>query len=449
MRQTRAGGQAGGILSGNTHPPSPMRRFLPAAALVLLLSAPLSAQALPTARPEEVGFAPLRLERVGAVLREYAGNRRIAGATAVVLRRGKVVLHDSVGFADLEAGRHMRTDAIFRIASMTKAVTSVAVMILVEEGKLRLNDPVAKFVPAYARTTVSRDSTVDGIPAPVVVPSRRAITIRDLLTHTSGISYGTEPRLDSLYRAAGVHLWYFADKDEGICTTMERLATVPFAAHPGEAFVYGFNTDLLGCVVERASGMPFDQFVQLRILDPLKLKDTHFYLPPAKADRLAAVYGMAGGTLQRRPEAGGREGQGEYVTGPRRSMSGGAGLLSTALDYARFLQMLLNNGELEGADILSPKSVELMTSNHVGGLYRNGAEGFGLGFWIMHDAGRSGAYGSPGAYGWGGAYFTTYWVDPREQLVAVFMAQLLPAAGLDLQDKFRTLVYQAMVETYR
>ena len=419
------------------------------AALCLLAAAPLAAQALPTARPEEVGFSPTRLERVGAVLREYAGNRRIAGATAIVLRRGKVVLHDSAGFADLEAGRMMRTDAIFRIASMTKAVTSVAVMILVEEGKVRLTDPVAKFIPAYAKTTVSRDSLVDGVRTPVVVPARRAITIRDLLTHTAGISYGGEPRLDSLYRAANVHMWYTADKDEGVCTTMERLATLPFAAHPGEAWVYGFNTDVLGCVVERASGVPFDQFVQLRILDPLKMKDTHFFLPPAKAGRLAAVYAATeSGTVQRSPDAG-REGQGEYVTGPRRNMAGGAGLLSTALDYARFLQMLLNGGELEGADILSPKTVELMTVNHVGQLFNGGSQGFGLGFSVTTELGRTADYGSPGVFGWGGAYFTLFWVDPREQLVAVLMTQLLPSRGLDLQEKFRTLVYQGMVEAYR
>jgi CubicO group peptidase (beta-lactamase class C family) len=417
--------------------------------LSLLSAGSLAAQALPTARPDEVGFSPARLERVGAVLREYSGNHRIAGATAIVLRRGKMVLHDSAGFADLEAGRVMRPDAIFRIASMTKAITSVAVMILVEEGKLRLTDPVSKFIPAYAKTTVSRDSTVDGVRTAVVVPARRAITIRDLLTHTAGISYGTEPRLDSLYQAAGVHLWYFADKAEGICTTMERLATLPFAAQPGEAFVYGFNTDILGCVVERVSGMPFDQFVQLRILDPLKMKDTHFYLPPAKAARLAAVYGAGeDGTVRRAPGAG-RVGQGEYVTGPRRSMSGGAGLLSTALDYARFLQMLLNGGELEGADILSPKTVELMTVNHAGTLFNGGRQGFGLGFAITEELGQTPDYGSPGAYGWGGAYFTTYWVDPKEQLVAVMMAQLLPANGLDLQEKFRTLVYQGILETYR
>ena len=417
--------------------------------LFLLSAGSLAAQALPAAKPDEVGFSPARLERVGAVLREYSGNHRIAGATAIVLRRGKVVLHDSAGFADLEAGRVMRPDAIFRIASMTKAITSVAVMILVEEGKLRLTDPVSKFIPAYAKATVSRDSMVDGARTAVVVPARRPITIRDLLTHTAGISYGTEPRLDSLYRAASVHLWYFADKTEGICTTMERLATLPLAAQPGEAFVYGFNTDILGCVVERVSGMPFDQFVQLRILDPLKMRDTHFYLPPAKAARLAAVYSAGeDGTVRRAPGAG-RVGQGEYVSGPRRSMSGGAGLLSTALDYARFLQMLLNGGELEGADILSPKTVELMTVNHAGTLYNGGRQGFGLGFAITEELGQTPDYGSPGAYGWGGAYFTTFWVDPKEQLVAVMMAQLLPANGLDLQEKFRSMVYQAIVETYR
>ena len=282
-----------------------------------------------------------------------------------------------------------------------------------------------------------------------MVPARGAITIRDLLTHTAGISYGAEPRLDSLYRAANVHMWYFADKAEAICTTMERLATLPFAAQPGEAFVYGFNTDILGCVVERASGMPLDQFVQLRILDPLKMKDTHFYLPPAKAARLAAVYSRQRTARFERAPDGGRVGQGEYVSGPRRSISGGAGLLSTALDYARFLQMLLNGGELEGADILSPKTVELMTVNHAGPLY-GGRRGLRAGLLDHRGAGPAGRTTAPRAStAWGGAYFTTFWVDPKEQLVAVMMAQLLPANGLDLQEKFRTLVYQAIVEAYR
>jgi CubicO group peptidase (beta-lactamase class C family) len=225
---------------------------------------------------------------------------------------------------------------------------------------------------------------------------------------------------------------------------IERLASLPFDAQPGEKYIYGFNTDILGAVVEKASGMPLDEFFRTRIFEPLKMVDTSFFLPPAKADRLAAVYGAKeGGGLERAPNP--QRGQGDYVDGPRKCFSGGAGLLSTASDYARFLQMLVNGGELDGHRLLSPKTVELATSNHVGTLFNEGQTGFGLGFEIVEHVGRSGRPGSVGEFSWGGAYYTSYWADPQEQIVAVFMSQMLPAGSLDLQGKFRALVYQSVV----
>jgi CubicO group peptidase (beta-lactamase class C family) len=239
-------------------------------------------------------------------------------------------------------------------------------------------------------------------------------------------------------------MWYFADRDEPIAPIVERLATLPFDAQPGEKYVYGFSTDILGAVVEKASGLSLDEFFRTRIFEPLKMRDTHFFLPPEKRERLATVYAAGeGGRLRRAPNP--QRGQGDYVDGPRKAFSGGAGLLSTASDYARFLQMLLNGGELDGVRLLGPKTVELATSNHVGTLFNEGRTGFGLGFEVVEHLGRAGRPGSAGEFSWGGAYYTSFWVDPQEQLVAVFLSQLLPSGGLDLQGKFRALVYQSIV----
>jgi len=225
---------------------------------------------------------------------------------------------------------------------------------------------------------------------------------------------------------------------------MEKLAAMPFEAQPGERYVYGYSTDILGHVIEKVSGLSLDRYLTTRIFEPLKMQDTHFFLPPAKEDRLAAVYSRSLKTgLTRAPD--GHPGQGHYVRGPRAAFAGGAGLLSTARDYARFLQMMLNQGELDGVRLLSPKTVELMTVNHLSDLYPAPGRGFGLGFETVDDLGRSGRYGSEGEFSWGGAYFSRYWVDPKEQLIAVFMSQLLPSGGSDLQEKLRVLVNQAIV----
>jgi CubicO group peptidase (beta-lactamase class C family) len=264
-----------------------MRRTLFLLAAFLALPALLDAQTATraSARPPN-GISAERLRRVDAYLQQQVDSNRIAGAVGLVLRDGKPVYERAVGWADKESGRRMTSDAMFRIASQTKALTSVAIMILVEEGKIALNNPVSRFIPAYARTTVM----VNGQP----VPAARQITIRDLLTHTAGISYGTDSALAPLYREKGLGPaagagWYTADKDEPVCTTMETLATLPFLKQPGEAWVYGYNTDILGCIVEKASGVPLDKFLESHITGPLGMKDTHFYLPAEKKDRLAVV----------------------------------------------------------------------------------------------------------------------------------------------------------------
>ena len=423
-------------------------RIVIALALSCALAATAAAQVLnPVVAAESVGMSSERLARMDSVMREYVDSGRIGGTVTVILRGGKLVHYGAAGWLDIESRAPMRRDTIFRAASMSKAVTSIAIVMLLEDGKLLLSDPVWKYIPSFRYTTVA-------VPAPAgapgtgrygVVPARRAITIRDLLTHTAGISYGTPPSpAADQYKASGVQGWYFADKNEPIASVIDRLARLPFDAQPGERFQYGFNTDILGVVVEKVSGMPLDVFFKTRVFDPLKMADTSFFLPPEKKGRLATVYAAtAEGGLVRAPE--GADGQGAYVDGPRACFSGGAGLLTTAIDYTRMLQMLLNGGELDGVRLLSPLSVELMASNHVGTLYQDGNFGFGLGFEIVETPGRAGRPAAPGSYGWGGAYHSRYFVDPREQMVGVFFSQILPSRGLDLQDKFRVLAYQAIV----
>jgi CubicO group peptidase (beta-lactamase class C family) len=407
--------------------------------VVALFAAPFSVVAQQTTN----GFASDRLARVDRYLQAAVDSNRIAGATALVLRDGKVVYEKSVGWADKEAGRKMTSDAIFRIASQSKALTSTSILMLVEEGKIAITDPVSRFIPAFEHTTVALASDTGHNP----VRATRQITIKDLLTHTAGISYGTDSRVAQRYAAAGLGPnagwgWYTADKNEPICTTMERLATLPFVSQPGEAWVYGYNTDILGCVVERASGMPLDQFIRTRITEPLGMKDTHFFLPTAKRDRLVAVY-MSDSTNHALRAPNGPKGQGDYVDGPRVSFSGGAGLLSTAHDYARLLEMLRNRGELDGVRYLSPKMVDMMTTNQSGTLYRNPGQGFGLAFQTVEKFGADGL-SSIGTFSWGGAYGSTYRVDPAEGLVLVFMINQLPNRA-DVPAKFPTLVYQALV----
>jgi CubicO group peptidase (beta-lactamase class C family) len=391
-----------------------------------------------------------RLERLGPVMQNFVDTRYIPGAVTMVLRDGKVVYEGAVGYRDGEGRAPMTTDAIFRIASQTKATVSVAIMMLQEEGALRISDPVSKYLPSFERTSVAVPRPGGGYD---VVDARRSITLRDLLTHTAGIGYGDGPGGER-WEAAGITGWYFAHRDEPVRATIDRMPALPFPAQPGESFVYGYNTDILGAVVEVVSGQPLDVFLRERIFGPLDMRDTHFYLPPEKASRLATVYGAEragdGWVLTRAPDGPGMLAQGQYVEGPRRSFSGGAGLLSTARDYARFLQMMLNGGELEGVRLLSPTTVDLMTMNHAGQLYEQAGSpgmGFGLGFSVRLDPGTAGVPGSVGEFGWGGAYHSSYWVDPVEDLVVLYFTQVIPAAGRDDYGALRALVYAAITES--
>lgn len=415
--------------------------FLVFGSMAMAQPAPRAAEAL--------GFSAERLGRLDAAIQQQIDQHRLAGGVVFIARDGQVAHLKTFGQQDIEAGRPMPADAIFRIASMSKAVTTVAALILYEEGRFMLNDPVSKYIPAFANPVVAVPAPADA-PAGtkyVTVPAKRPITIRHLMTHTAGLTYGDGTSLAAdEYKKANVQGWYFANHDETIGDAINRLAKLPLHGQPGEAWQYGFGTDVLGHLVEVVSGMPLDRFIEERITRPLRMPDTCFFLPPEKAARLATVYSLGKDGLTRGD-------QGDYVTGPRRCFAGGAGLLSTAGDYGRFLQMLLNGGQLDGARILAPTTVALMHTNAVGekfaGLVRppgTNAHGFGLGFWVNDDPGFMGEAIGEGAYGWGSAYFPEYVVDPKNRLVAFFMTQLRPAGGSDLNHRIKTLTYQALVK---
>ncbi len=425
--------------------------LFPRAVFVLSLLAAVPVAAAPAAAPlplgdaATLGFDPVRLQRLDAVIQEEVDRKQIAGGIIYVARDGQTAHLRTYGMQDVEAARPMAPDAIFRIASMSKAITSVAVMMLYEEGKFRLHDPISKFIPGFRNSVVAM-KPADGQPAAAgkpyaTVPAKRPIQIRDLLTHTAGLTYGDGVAIED-YKAANLTGWNFTAKDETIGDAINRLAKLPLHGQPGEVYQYGFSTDVLGYLVEVASGMPLDRFFEERIFRPLKMVDSCFYLPPEKSSRLANVYGLEAGKLGLKETAE----RSLYVHGPRKCFSGGAGVLSTASDYARFLQMLLNQGVLDGARILSPKSVELMHANHTGNLYTQRTNAFGLGFWVIKDLGHYGELGSEGSYGWGSAYFPQYLVDPKERIVALFMTQHMPSGGLDLNERFKTLMYQAVVK---
>jgi CubicO group peptidase (beta-lactamase class C family) len=384
-----------------------------------------------------------RLERLTDALDAYVAEGRLPGGAALVLRRGEVVYEYAFGHRDIEADDVMQMTDRFRIASQTKALVSVAIMMLQEDGALLIGDRLSTYLPAFAETTVAEAVEGGGYE---VVEARRPITLRHLLTHTSGVAYGGGISADA-WADADIQGWYFAHRDEPVGNTIERMAPLPFPSHPGDAFVYGYSTDILGAVVEVASGLTLDAFIRSRILEPLQMHSTAFYLDPSGRDDLVTVYSLRSDEpLTRAPDGPGMQTQGQYVDGPRRSFSGGAGLVSTPEDYARFLQALLNGGTLDGRRILSPKTVQLMTTDHLGELYQAPGMGFGLGFSIVQDVGARGVPGSVGEFAWGGAYHSTYWVDPVEDLVVVYMTQVIPAQGLDDHGRLRTLIYQAITD---
>lgn len=407
-------------------------------------------QDLPTAAPEKVGLSSERLQRVENVIKQYIEKKQIAGAVALVARKGKVAYFKSAGMQDLEAKTPMQTNTIFRIASMTKPVTSVAVMMLYEEGRFLLNDPVHKYLPEFKNMMVlNPERATNGQAGDSLVPAKRPITIRHLLTHTSGLAYHWNEKIGASYKNTGV-AHGMSLHNETLAENMKRLAKQPLLFHPGEKYEYSLSVDVLGYLVEVVSGKSLADFLQERIFTPLKMPDTHFFLPAHKTARLAVLYRYSAEKgMSRVPEAITTEGNLEFSPaypygGPQKFYSGGAGLCATIADYARFAQMLLNGGELDGVRLLSRKSVELMTADFVGEL--SPAGGFGLGFGVRRTWRESGELGSIGTYGWSGAWNTRFWVDPQEQMVMLVFTQLYPFGVVDIMSKFSVATYQAIID---
>lgn len=397
--------------------------------------------------PASVGISAERLGRVHAGMQGFIDRKQAAGIVTLIARDGKVVDVHASGFRDVAEKTPMRTDSMFRIASMTKPVTSVALMMLYEEGKLLLTDPVSKFIPAFKSSRV-----LEGAADPVA--ARRGINLRDLLTHRSGITYGfiNGGPVGGGYRKNGV-IDGLATTTMTLAEAIDKLAAEPLIAQPGTAWNYSLSTDVLGRVVEVASGMPFQVFMRERIFKPLRMVDTDFVVSKAKWPRLATVYspdGAGGIRPMTDPESFGNTVMSpgaSYKAEGKTYYSGGAGLVSTARDYARFAQMLLNGGALDGARLLSPKTVELMTASHTADLPPSGLIGggahFGLGFRVVTDVGATQTLGSNGTFGWSGIYGTNFWVDPKERLVAIVLVQRYP--GSQVAAAFTPLVYQALV----
>ena len=423
-----------------------MKLRIPLSALgALLLGAGALAQDLPSAKPESVGLSPERLGRIAATVQRDIDDKRIAGMVTLVIRHGQVAWFDARGMADREAGRPMQKDSLFRICSMTKPITSTAVMILYEEGRLLLEDPLSKYLPEF------RNMKVLVKPAsgqPYTVPASREITIQDLLRHTSGLTYPWNADLGQAYVDARVGDG-LSQYDGTIADSAKRLAAVPLLFNPGDRWEYSLSVDVLGRVDEVVSGMPLDQFFKARIFGPLGMKDTYFFPPDDRVARLAAAdtYDEGKGLARFADGTFLMDGPDPYTAdypnnGPKTLFSGGAGLCSTAMDYARFCQLMLNGGALGNVRLLSRKSVELMSHDSLGKI--DPKMGFGLGFGVNGAKQPLDEIGSAGSFNWGGFYYTSFEIDPKEDMIIISMAQLHPTGGLGLDKEVKILAYQAL-----
>ena len=404
-----------------------------------------AAEPATSAGPKSAGFSAERLQRIDARLEDYVDRGEVAGVVGLIARHGKVVYHKSFGHRDAEAKEPMTNDVIFRIASMTKPIASVALMMLWEEGRFQLRDPVAKYLPEFAAMEVARPvEPGDSARGPyTTAKATRPITIQHLLTHTAGLANPYRGITRSLYNELRANR-----KPAGtVGDYVSELAKLPLNFQPGEHWEYGPATDVAGHLVEVLSGATLDEFLADRIFGPLGMPDTHFYLPSAKLPRFAALYrpNQEGKIeLQEKPDEDSR-----WVRPPHVYFSGAGGLVSTASDYFRFHQMMLNGGELDGVRLLSPRTVRLMTTNHIGDKpvwLRGAGYGFGLGYSVTTDAGLSAMPNGEGTYGWGGAFCTVFWVDPEAELIGILMTQVRPYTHLNIRQDFQTLTYQALVD---
>lgn len=423
-----------------------MKKLVIVFLVVSALTTAASAQKItPLTTPEAAGFSSERLKRLDREMNDWAQKEWMQGGAALIIRNGKVAYYKAVGYNDLETKKLMQKEDIFRIASQTKAITSVAMMILFEEGKFLLDDTVSKYIPAFKKQQVlDKYNAVDT--TYTTIPAKSEITIRQLFTHTSGLGYAQigSKEANAIYAksnlTAGIGI-----QNDNLLDAMNRLGKLPLMHQPGEKWTYGLNSDLLGCLVEVLSGMTLNDFFRTRIFEPLGMKDTYFQVPQEKAGRLVNLYKedstgrliKAGSNMLNGPVST------DYPLIKSTYYSGGAGLSSTIYDYGIFLQMLLNNGVYNGKRILSRNSVRLMTMNQVGDLSR-GDDKFGLGFQIISEKGSARTPAQEGTYSWGGAFATSYWVDPKEKIVMLFYRQLQGGTHGDVVEKFRALTYQAI-----
>lgn len=401
--------------------------------------------------PERVGLCARRLARIGPHFQNYIDGGKLSGVLSLVARKGQLAYFDVRGQMDVEAGAALRHDAIFRIYSMTKPITSVAAMMLYEEGRFQLDDPIGRYLPVFSDMQVFTGGTAR---KPQTVAAERPVTFRDLFTHTSGLTYGfmgTSP-VDAMYRLHGL------DSGATSLTTaafMGELAKMPLQFHPGARWNYSMSTDVLGHLVEVISGQPLDEFFRTRIFEPLGMADTGFSVPAKHADRLTTNYSKRKDGGLKVADAGITS---RYLT-PRPFLSGGGGLASTAADYLRFCAMLLNRGELDGERLLGRKTVQYMTRNHLpsgGDLTSMGQPvfsetsydgiGFGLGFSVMLDPAKAQVIGTPGEYAWGGMASTMFWIDPQEEMIGMLLTQLMPSSSYPLRREMKTLAYQALID---
>ncbi len=395
-----------------------------------------------TVTPESVGMSSERLERIRPFIERNINEGKFAGVATLIARQGRVAYFDCVGMMDKEAGKPMQADTLFRIYSMTKPITSFALLMLYEQGLVRLSDPVSRFIPAFKDLKVfSRP-----LPAGMVLDNlQREITVHDLFTHTSGLSYGfnEDSPVDAMYRKIEL----LRPDRKSVKEFIDDLVTLPLVNQPGTVWRYSVATDVIGYLVELISGMPLGQFFEERIFRPLGMVDTSFAVPPEKINRFSTVYGLhpAGGIVPiETPDK-------SAFTMADRAQSGGGGLVSTVSDYLRFAQMLLNGGELDDTRLMSRKTIELMTMNHLPAHMLpfgvgNVGYGFGLGVSVVMDLAQYGNIGSVGAYEWGGAANTLFWVDAKEKLIGILMTQFMPAWHFPLADDFRVMVYQAIAD---
>ena len=389
------------------------------------------------------GFSQERLKKIDAQMNDWVKKGWVNGTVGLIIRNGKIVYYKSAGYNDLNAKLVMKKDDIFRIASQTKAITSVAVMMLFEEGKFLLDDPISQYIPAFANEKVL-DKFNEADTTYTTVPAKRQATIRDLLSHTSGIGYAQigSKEANAIYAKSNITAGVDVSGDK-LSDAMSRLGALPLMHQPGEKFTYGLNVDVLGDLVEIWSGMSLEEFFRTRIFEPLGMADTYFNLPATKANRLVNMYSEdSTGKLQKQTG----EALGGHIDYPLRKksyFSGGAGLSSTAYDYAVFLQMMLNDGIYNGKRLLSRNTVRMMTMNQIGDV-PFGNDKFGLGFAVVTERGSAAMPSQEGTYSWGGAFKTSYWVDPKEKMVIVFYRQLLNTTHNELADKFRVMAYSAL-----